>query len=113
MRNQADVFRLATLDYDDDAAPRRVGRIDGRSVEGKRLSAARRGFIAEFGDDVDPLRLKEAVLLFVSLQGLEPAVARGGVDAIMAAAKISNSLARLRREMGASAKHQHRETEPC
>ena len=67
--------------------------------------------MAEFGDDCDPLRLREAVLLFVGLQGLEPAIARGGVDAIMAATKISNNLQRLRRELSAGAKH--KEPAPC
>lgn len=99
MRDQADIFRVALSDDDE---PRRVGRVDGRTCEGRRLSAARRAFQREFGD-ADPTRLKEATLLFVGLQGLECAVAKGNVDAIQAAAKISNSLQRLRREMSASA----------
>jgi hypothetical protein len=108
MHNQSDIFALAIGGDDDE--PRRVGAIDGRSVEGRRLSAARRAFEREFGD-ADPVRLREATLLFVGLQGLEFAVAKGNVAAIQAAAKISNSLQRLRREMSASAKH--RETESC
>jgi hypothetical protein len=104
MRDQADIFRLAMLDFnDDDDKPRRVGAIDGRSVEGRRLSAARRAFVAEFGDDCDPLRLRVAIILHIGLTRLEQAVAKGSLEAITQASKISNTLMRLRRELAQSA----------
>jgi hypothetical protein len=108
MHDWAETFRLATRGDDDE--PRRVGAIDGRTIEGRRLSAARRAFVAEFGADVDPVRLREATLLYTGLQGLEYAIARGNVDAIMTASKISNTLMRLRREMAGA---KHKEVSPC
>ena len=80
-------------------APR---RLDGRTYPARLLRDIRAAFVREFGEN-DPLKLDEAVLLRVALTRLQPAVALGDADAIGKASKISNTLERLRRQLGQSA----------
>ncbi len=79
-------------------APR---RLDGRTYPARLLRDTRAAFVAQFGES-DPLKLDEAVLLRVALTRLQPAVALGDADAIGKASKISNTLERLRRQLGAA-----------
>ncbi len=77
-------------------------RLDGRTKLGRAVLFLE-GYLAhEYGEGIDPLRLRETVGLLLAIEGLRPQLLAGDPDAAKHMTRISNRLQCLRREM----KHQ-------
>jgi hypothetical protein len=95
-----DLRKALGFPYDDDDKPPSQ-KLDGRSTNGRLVSATRRTLLAEF-PHADALRLREAVTLSIAIARLEPKVLAGDQASIAVLARLSNRMQCLRRELRAA-----------